>query len=117
MMNREYPGECIVPINEKGIKELNDMSYDYTENMIVFKVSVEETKDFFKLDGPSWKFDELDPSGMGFEIDEYETGLIPFEYLGRCLAIMQQYSKFPDGAIAQALKTALNYGTCVEVTF
>ena len=46
-----------------------------------------------------------------------ETGLIPYEYLGRCLAIMLQHGKFPDGAIAQALKTALNYGTCVEVTF
>ena len=60
-------------------------------------------------------FSELD--SLSFDIYFGETGLIPFEYLERCLAIMQQYRKFLDGAIAQALKTALKYGTCVEVTF
>ena len=116
-MEYKYAGECIVPINEIGIKELDDMSIENSKNRMVFKISQEETDDFFDLDGPSMKFDELDPSGMGFEIDIAETGLIPYEYLGRCLAIVQQYSKFPDGAIANALKVALKYGTCVEITF
>ena len=116
-MNNMYGGECIVPINEIGIKELDDMSIENSKNRIVFKISQEETDDFFDIDGygPYVHFFDLD--SLAFEIDMAETGLIPYEYLVRCLAIMQQHSKFPDGAIASALKAALNYGTCVEVAF
>ena len=36
-----YGGECIVPINEIGIKELDDMSIENSKNRIVFKISQE----------------------------------------------------------------------------
>ena len=114
-MNNMYGGECIVPINKKGIEELDDMSIENSKNWMVFKVSSEEVEDFFLSDdSPITYFSELDE--LSFDIYFGETGLIPFEYVGQCLAVMQQHSKFPDGAIAKALKTALNYGTCVEVT-
>ena len=31
-MNNMYGGECIVPINKKGIEELDDMSIENSKN-------------------------------------------------------------------------------------
>ena len=45
-MNREYPGECIVPINDIGIEELDDMSIEIQKTGLFLKYQVKRWKIF-----------------------------------------------------------------------
>lgn len=100
-----------VPKNSEGKQDCDYGEYE-TENVVNYDVSDNEFRALLRNGSIVAMNTEC-----GLMIQDYESEVIPVDKIARCMSIVREHGDYIDGAFMQAFKSALNFGTFVQLEF
>lgn len=100
-----------VPKNKSGEEDCDFMRH-FSKNVVQYNIPENEFGDLMN-DGV---FDRINHE-CDLLIDDFEDEIIPLKAIANCIRIMREYGRHKKGVFNTALKTALDYGTFVDIEF